>query len=59
MQQHAAEHPRALGTMLDLAIPDERDYKTIRRRRYLTAFRASRSRAARRSNEPTGRGEVI
>ena len=26
MQRHAAEHPRAFGTMLDLAIPDERDY---------------------------------
>ena len=26
MQRHAAEHPRAFGSMLDLAIPDERDY---------------------------------
>ncbi len=33
IHRRAAEHPRAFGTMLDLAIPDERDYETIRRKR--------------------------
>jgi hypothetical protein len=30
MQRHATEHPRPFGTRLDLAIPAEADYETIR-----------------------------